>query len=91
MITCQMFVLRKLPNGDDDYFSPAIRCREPATTRCWCPTWITNPMPPMHLCDEHAKRFQPEHNPHASGTFYWNEQADQAYAEYLALNNGEGI
>lgn len=59
-----------------------VRCEDEATTRVWCPTWITAEDGPLHVCEKHARTFQPEHNENASrGTFYWDDEADRAWAQ----------
>lgn len=64
---------------------PFVQCKNEATHRLWCPTWINAQDGVMCICDAHAKVFRPELNPHAAGgEFHWEADADEAFAKYQA-------
>jgi hypothetical protein len=60
-----------------------IPCKNESVTVLWCPTWTTASGGPMHICEQHARNFKPEFNPHAKdGAFYWG---DDAYNQFNAV------
>jgi hypothetical protein len=57
------------------------RTPEEATTKVWCPTWITAHEGPLHLCEKCSKVFQPSSNKNAPlGAFFWEDEADAKFA-----------
>lgn len=79
---CEQKVLLQATDPEGRPAGTFVRCINEATTRVWCPTWITAEDGPLHVCEKHARTFQPEHNENARrGTFYWDDEADRAWAQ----------
>lgn len=76
MARCQGSDLNELHSGFE-------KCQTEASLKVWCPTWIGAEKGPMRFCAKHAENFT-EKNPHANiNAFYWGEEADKAYAEWM--------
>lgn len=55
----------------------------------WCPTWIDACEGPIHLCDYHAKTFQPD-NPNAlHGQFFWGQDAFDVFKKVESIKFGD--